>query len=88
MDAVAVAELDDLAGEPGQFEPVAAEQVVPHRGHVVRRHRLHQCHSLVDAVRRQPHPLGEADGDGFAQGGLIERDEVGLLAPYTQRHPG
>jgi hypothetical protein len=71
-DAVPASEFDHFAGEPAQLEPVAAEQVVPHRGGVVRRHGAHHRERLLDAVRRQPDPLGEADGDGFAQGRFIE----------------
>src|ERR1700730_8618453 len=71
-DAVAAAELDHFASEPRQLEPVAAEQIIPHGSSVMRRHGAHHRERLVDAVRWQPYPLGEADGDGFAQGRLVE----------------
>src|SRR3984893_5202868 len=71
-DAVAAAELYDLAGEPGQLEPVAAEQVVPHRCHVVGRHRSHHCHALLDAVGRESHSFGHTPCYCFWHSGLGE----------------
>ena len=88
FNAVAAAELDHLAGKPGQFEPIAADQVVPHRRRVVRRHRAHLRECSVDDVRWQPHPFGKADGYGFAQGRLIEGQEIGIVAPLSERQPG
>ena len=66
-DAVPAPEFDHLAGKPRQFEPVAAQEIVAHRGHAVGRHRAELHDHLVDSVGRQGDPLGEADRGRLAQ---------------------
>src|SRR5437016_3302895 len=56
-NAMAAAKLDHLAGEPWQLEPVAAQQIVAHRGHVVGGHRAYPRERPVGAVRREPDAL-------------------------------
>jgi hypothetical protein len=87
-DAVTVPKFDHLAREPRQLEPVAAEQVIAHRGGVMWRHRAHHSERLLGEVGWQPDPLGEPDRDGFARGRFIEGQEVGIAAPLSERQPG
>ena len=73
-----MAEFDDLTSEPRQLEPVAAEEVIPHRSGVVRRHGAHHRDRLVDAVLLMDVML---DDRGERPGARASRPAAGLRRP-------
>ena len=85
---MATAKLDHLAGEPGQLEPVAAQQVGAHRGHVIGRHRAYPRERPVGAVRREPNALGKTYRNRLAQRRVCEGEQVRIIAPVAERQPG
>ena len=85
---MAAAMLNHLAGEPRQLEPIAWQQVVAHRGHVVGGHRAYRRERPVGDVRRELDALGEADCNRLAQRRVREGEQVGVFAPLAERQPG
>src|SRR5438552_1468673 len=77
-----------LPANQGSSSRLPRIRVVPHRRRMVRRHRAHLREGFINDVRPQAHSFGETDGYGFALRPLIEGQEIGIVAPLSERQSG
>ena len=87
-DAVPAAKFDDLAGEPGQFEAVAARQIDRHRGPAGRRRTSDHRDLGFDHVAGSATPFGAAHRLGLPRQVLEQREYVGVIAQFADRQAG
>ena len=72
-------ELDHLSGEPVEFKPVAAFEIVQHGSLEGGRRGLGELHSVLSEILRYRNAPGAADRDHLAHQTVKKRPGVGVL---------
>src|SRR5207245_1075670 len=84
-DAELLAELDDLAAEPGQLQPVAALEIERHRCLHGWWHVAGEFADALDRVGRQRYCFGARDSDGFPPGSLENHTYIRIVPQLSDR---